>query len=253
MNKLVKFLVGIVVVAGIIVGPLVNTAEAASKPRLEVEQISHNRFRITVSNAPSYSSVDIYSHQSDSELWNGVLNIGETNRSGNFTTTREFNSFHSNLAWYWYAEIDDYRTPVITTGSNRSAGRVLSETSYDTGTLVSDRGTVYLIYRDQKIGLASGAVFEQLGFRWSAIINGDTSSIPLIYVVTNGVYSHPWGSWVKSGDDIYFVHENGLIPVTTDSIFRDNGGTNKLLVPMNSYDKKLRKLSKMTNDDSRLK
>lgn len=255
MTKITKLFIGLVLVATPLT-PL-HFAQATSyyyggEPKIEVESLSQNRFQITVSNAASYSTVDLYNHQTDSELWNGILNIGTTDRNGRFTTTRTFNSFHPELGWVWYADVGGRSTPTINTGA-RGTGTVLSDTTYNSGTLVLDRGTVYLIYRDQKIGFSSQYVFQNLGFQWSSVIYGDTSSIPLVYIVTNSTYSHPWGSWVKDGDTIYFVHENGLIPVSSYSIFLDNGGLSQLVVPANWYDLQLHKLSKMVKNDSRLK
>lgn len=232
---------------------MTSQASAASNPKIDVDELSHSQFRITITNAPSYSQVDLYYHQSDSDIWNAILNMGSTDRYGKYSTTRTFNSFHPNLNWFWYANVEGRNTPSITTGDEDNDGDVLGETTYDSGTLVVDNGTVYLIYRDEKIGFANEAAFLDSGFKWSSVIYGSTSGIPLSYIVTNGTYSHPWGSWVQNGKTIYFRHEDGLIPVTTMEIFRNNGGKTSLLVPANKYDLRLDKLSKMKNDDSRLK
>lgn len=259
-----KKLLGLALALSIILSPLVvplTTAQASYSPNIEVEALSRSQFKITVSNAAKYSTVDLYYHQSDSELWNGTLNIGTTDRNGRFTTTRTFNSFSPQLAWFWYANVGGYNTPSITTGTRTNhnsnyrperPGRVYSSTTFKTGTLVLDNGTVYLIYRDQRIGFSSERVFLDLGYQWSDVVYGNTSYLPYIYTVTNATYAHPWGSWVKSGSSIYFVHEDGLIPVSSDSIFKSNGGESKLTVPMNYYDSQLNKLSKMKSNDSRL-
>ena len=256
MKKLLGLIIGVFVFTVIAPFQPIAVAQAGHQPKIEVEVLSNSRFKITISNGYSYGTVNLYSHQSDSELWNGILNIGTTDRNGNFTTTRTFNSFQPNLAWFWYATVDGVSTASISTGgqasTNNHGGKVLSQITYDSGTLVSDRGTVYLIYKDQRIGFSSAEVFLQLGFSWNSVVYGDTSSLPYIYTVTSGVYSHPWGSWVRSGDTIYFVHEDGLIPVTTYEIFKNNGGESHLVVPMNWYDKQLKKLSKMKKNDSRL-
>lgn len=257
MKKLLSFIAVFSVVLGTFAIQPTNSAQAAYSPQIEVEALSRNQFRITVTGGYSYAQVDLYNHQSDSELWNGIQNIGTTDRNGKFTTTRTFNSFEPQLAWFWYATVGGRNTPSITTGSRSSNnssnnGTVLSSRSYNSGTLVLDNGTVYLIYKDQKIGFASERVFIDLGYKWHSVVYGNTSSLPLIYIVTSSVYSHPWGSWIKSGNTIYFVHEDGIIPVSTYSIFKDNGGKPELVVPANWYDMQERKLSKMKDDDSRL-
>ena len=263
-----KKLLGLALALSIILSPLVvplTTAQASYSPNIEVEALTRSQFRITITNAPSYSQVDLYYHQSDSELWNSTWNIGDTDRNGRFTTTRTFNSFSPQLDWFWYAEVGGRNTPSISTNSRSNSnsnntptyrpnrpGRVYADTTFKTGALVLDSGTVYLIYRDQRIGFASERVFLDLGYQWSDVVYGNTSNLPYIYTVTNATYAHPWGSWVKSGSSIYFVHEDGLIPVSSESIFKNNGGESKLTVPMNYYDSQINKLSKMKNNDSRL-
>ncbi len=260
-----KKLLGLVIAISVIISPLIvpiSRAEAYTSPKIEVDALGRSQFRISITNAPSYSTVDLYYHQSDSELWNGTLGIGTTDRNGRFTTTRTFNSFSPQLDWFWHAKVGGYNTPSISTNSRSTSdktnypdrpGRVRANTTFKSGALVLDNGTVYLIYRDQKIGFSNERVFLDLGYQWSDVVYGNTSYLPHIYTVTSGTYSHPWGSWVKSGSTIYFVHEDGLIPVPSDSIFKNNGGESKLTVPMNYYDRHLDTLSKMKNNDSRLK
>lgn len=251
MNKIISTFIGLVLVLVAVPLQTANTAQASGEPRIEVQQLSNNRFRIDISNGYRYSQVDLYSHQSDSELWNGILNVGTTDGNGRFSTTRTFNSFHPELDWFWYADVGGYSSPTIKTGYS-AGGRVLSNQTYDSGTLVLDNGTVYLIYRDQKIGFANAFVFEQLGFKWSNVVYGNTNSIPQIYTVTNPYSSHPWGSWISLNGTVYFVHENGLIPVTSYDIFLNNGGQQQLIVPMNYYDQQIKYLSNLKKNDSRL-
>jgi hypothetical protein len=253
MNRIYKVLLGVFVLAASITAPI-SSASASSSPRLNVEPMSNSQFKINISSASTFSQVDLYMHQSDSELWNAILNIGTTDRNGRFTTTRTLRSFHPELDWTWYAQVDGWNTPTTTTKSRTSnTGQVRSNTTYANGALVADNGTVYIIYRDQKIGFSSGYAFTRMGFDWSDVITGNTSSLPLIYVINESSTSHPWGSWIKLGSKTYFVHEKGLIPVTTQSLLRSNGGQTNLVVSGNRYDEKLKKLSSLKKNDSRLK
>ncbi|HEX3095729.1 MAG TPA: hypothetical protein VHQ20_01255 [Patescibacteria group bacterium] len=256
MKKVNVLLVGslIALVTGVL--PL-NFAQASTGPRIAVESLSRSQFRITVTNAFSYSQVNLYSHQSDSQLWNGILNIGQTDYNGRFTTTRTFNSFHPDLAWFWYATVGGQNTPSITTGgngNNNDGGQVLPASTFANGALVQDNGTVYIIYRGQKSAFANESAFLGNGFSWSNVFYGNTAGIPLVYIISSAGYtSHPWGSWIRSGDTIYFVYETGLIPISSYSIFLNNGGNPNLIVPANWYDMRLDLLSKMKTDDSRLR
>ncbi|MFA5991347.1 MAG: pilus assembly protein N-terminal domain-containing protein [Candidatus Doudnabacteria bacterium] len=67
------------------------------------------------------------------------------------------------------------------------------------------------------------------------------------------VGAHPAGSWVISGQTVFYVTSQGLIPITTWKIFLSNGGTSKLIQPINSADEHLPMLSLMILKDSRVK
>lgn len=69
----------------------------------------------------------------------------------------------------------------------------------------------------------------------------------------NIVNAHPAGSWVISGQTVFYVTPQGLIPITTWKIFLSNGGKSKLIQPINSADEYLPMLALMTLKDSRVK
>ncbi len=132
-------------------------------------------------------------------------------------------------------------------------GGVLGTSIYKNGTLISENGTVYITYKNTKTGFANRAAFEGLGFRFTNVLStGYTGLVNSGYIVQTAYASHPWGSWIKSGGTVYFVHESGLIPVPSYDVFLNNGGQDYLVVPANSWDFSLPMLSPMTYGDFRL-
>jgi hypothetical protein len=134
-----------------------------------------------------------------------------------------------------------------------TVGNVQGATAYRTGTLISDNGTIYMIYRNTKTAFASWSAFWGLGFRQPMVQYGSITNIPDSgYVVYLASSAHPWGSWVRNGRTVYFVHEQGLIPVPSGDVFTNNGGNWNLIVPANSWDLRKPILSSMEWNDYRL-
>ncbi len=63
------------------------------------------------------------------------------------------------------------------------------------------------------------------------------------------------GSWIKAPADqtVFYVHQDGLIPVPSLSVFYKNGGSLNEIKTMNEYDLQESILSIMTTSDSRVK
>lgn len=139
-------------------------------------------------------------------------------------------------------------------GGLQYPGGVLGGGVYNNGALIKENGTVFIVYKNTKTGFASLRAFEGLGYRLSNVVAvGDSGLIDSGFVITTSRGAHPWGSWIKSGSTVYFIHELGLIPIPTYDIFLSNGGNSSLVVPANSFDFKLPMLSIMVTNDSRLK
>jgi hypothetical protein len=137
--------------------------------------------------------------------------------------------------------------------SGSNGGTVHGSLIYANGTLVVDNGTIYAIYKNTKSGITSMMAFYGLGYGAGNLVYGSTSSLTDTgYVINSANIPHPWGTWVKNGNTVYFVHESGLIPVSSYDIFLNNGGTDAKIVPMNWYDSYKPLLSGMTWNDSRL-
>ncbi|MDE2312183.1 MAG: hypothetical protein KGJ93_03830, partial [Patescibacteria group bacterium] len=134
------------------------------------------------------------------------------------------------------------------------SGGVLGASTYPNGELISEYGTVYIVYKNTKTGFVSAAVFRGLGFSFSNVSEvGNSGLADSGYTIRTANASHPWGSWIKSGQTVYFVHESGLIPVPDWSTFLNNGGQSNMIVSANHYDFTLPILSPMSYNDSRLR
>ena len=134
-----------------------------------------------------------------------------------------------------------------------SSGSVLGGQQYANGQLIKENGTVYIVYRGAKSGFSSSAAFTGFGFKFSNVLDTGYTGMPNTgYTITTSNTSHPWGSWVKSGQTIYFVHQQGLIPVPSWEIFINNGGRAEWIVSANSYDLNRPMLPNMIWSDNRL-
>jgi len=140
------------------------------------------------------------------------------------------------------------------TGGGLTYPGVLGASTYSNGQLISENGTVYMVYKNTKTGFVSASVFTSLGFKFANVIEvGSSGLTDSGYLIRNSYSSHPWGTWVKSGSTVYFVHEQGLIPVPDWNTFLNNGGQASFIVSANSYDLALPRLSNMTYSDYRLR
>lgn len=120
------------------------------------------------------------------------------------------------------------------------------------GQLVNEGGTIYIVYRGSKTGFTTADAFLGLGYTFGNVDQTYTGLPVSGRTVWTAAAPHPWGSWVKSGQTVYFVHENGLIPVTAYDIFLQNGGQDRWVVPMNGYDWQKPILPYLTYADTRL-
>ena len=144
-----------------------------------------------------------------------------------------------------------FYSPTLTLSA---AGSVLGSQTYNNGTLVNDNGTIYITYKNLKSAFANMPAFRGLGYNLNNVLVGSTSSLfSSGFVIGSANIAHPWGSWVKYGTTIYFVHETGLVPISSYDIFLTNGGPAAGVVNANSYDLIRPILSVMSYNDTRLK
>lgn len=158
--------------------------------------------------------------------------------------------------YFFTAQVTDYygRQTALALSVEIFGGSVLGSATVQNGLIVQAGNTVYITYKNTKTPFASRSAFEGLGFRFAQISCRDCG-----YILDSGrtvwtaQTSHPSGAFIKSGQTVYFVHESGLIPISSYDVFLGNGGQDYLIVPMNGYDVALPRLAVMTYNDARLR
>ncbi len=134
--------------------------------------------------------------------------------------------------------------PPVSSGSNDG---------YHDGALVNDGGTIYIINNGTKTPFTSASAFLGLGYTFSSVVTGSTSSIASSgNVVSDPNAAHPAGSWINSSGTVYFVTTSGIVPVPSAAVFTSNNGSWSLVVPANSADLTQTVLSVMQPTDSRV-
>jgi hypothetical protein len=193
-------------------------------------------------NGGYYVSTNSNSSVASATLNNSVLNVyGGT--AGSTTINICQTSYPTSCAALY----------VTVLGSGSIGGGVLGSNAYANGTLISENGTVYITYKNLKTPFANANAFIGLGFNFNNVISvGFNSLINSGYMVNSAYVQHPWGSWIKSGNTVYFVHQNGLIPVPDWNTFIGNGGPVNGVVNSNAWDFGLPMLPVMVYNDSRL-
>lgn len=84
--------------------------------------------------------------------------------------------------------------------------------TFPSNTLVNDRGTLYLIQGDHKIGIATQAALAGLGYSTWKVENGDTSNYKMhAEVLDDPNEKHSFGSWIHYDNKKYYFTENGEV------------------------------------------
>ncbi|MEO8065765.1 MAG: hypothetical protein ABI643_02825 [Candidatus Doudnabacteria bacterium] len=133
-------------------------------------------------------------------------------------------------------------------------GAVLGSNVYNNGTLINDNGTIYITYKNTKSAFATATAFTGMGFSFGNTINASTVNLNYSgYTIGSPFIAHPWGSWLKNGQTVYFADSTGLIPIASMNDFTANGGSLNMVVNANSYDLARPIQPVMTPSDPRLR
>jgi hypothetical protein len=174
-------------------------------------------------------------------------NVVSAGVNGTTVSLRALSPGNANLTVY-QGSTGMQGTLYVTVRANQS-GNI-----YANGTLINENGTIFITYKNTKTGFANSYAFTGLGYQFSTVTASSYQWLSNTgYVMNTPFVPHPWGSWVKSGNTVYFVHQDGLIPIPTHQIFTDNGGRDGMVVPMNSYDFTKPMLPLMVMSDARLR
>ncbi len=104
------------------------------------------------------------------------------------------------------------------------------------GTLVNDRGTIFIIENGLKRGFTSLSAFIKSGHKLSSVIEADTSNITVGEVISEAAQRHPRGTVVVSQGIVYFLGKDLRYPFPSEEVFLSWGNKFKDVVPANSAD-----------------
>ena len=124
--------------------------------------------------------------------------------------------------------------------------------NFPSNTLVLDGGTIYLIANGRKYGFTSMAAFTGLGYSGRTLERRSTSGIDSGYVLNSGTQAHVPGSWIISGQTVYYVADAGLIPVSTWNVFLSNAAPGAYFLRANTNDMSRPTLEIMHVSDTRV-
>lgn len=104
------------------------------------------------------------------------------------------------------------------------------------GSLINDKGTVYLMTNGQRAGFTSAANFTGLGYSFKNVIAGDTSFLPSAANISSTAMAHPVGTLVNDNGTVYLMTASGKMGIPSLSVFNSWGYSFAHVVPANSYD-----------------
>lgn len=105
------------------------------------------------------------------------------------------------------------------------------------GSLINDKGTIYLITNGLRTGFASAQAFLGLGYSFNSAQPGDTSFMVTLAPINSSEIAHPDGTLVRDGATIYLLKNNTRLGVPSIAVFYSWGLNMNEVVPANNYDR----------------
>lgn len=125
---------------------------------------------------------------------------------------------------------------VVPTTSGDMALSVSSYIPPRNGSLINDKGTIYLITDGQRIGFASAQAFLGLGYSFANAQPGDTSFMTSLAPINSSAMAHPNGTLINDRGTIYIMKNNYRAGFPSMEVFNSWGLKMNEAVPANSYD-----------------
>lgn len=104
------------------------------------------------------------------------------------------------------------------------------------GSLINDKGTIYLITNGTRVGFANAQSFLELGYSFANAQPGDTSFMVTLAPINNSATAHPDGTLIRDGKTIYLLKNNTRLGIPSMSVFYSWGLNMNEVVPANNYD-----------------
>ena len=104
------------------------------------------------------------------------------------------------------------------------------------GSLINDKGTVYLMVNGMPSGFTTEANFLGLGYSYKNVLAGDVSFLAKGSNISTTAMSHPVGTLVNDKGTVYLMTASGKMGIPSLSTFNSWGYSFAKVVPANSYD-----------------
>ncbi|MCL5667011.1 MAG: hypothetical protein M1383_04550 [Patescibacteria group bacterium] len=134
------------------------------------------------------------------------------------------------------ATTGDMALPVSTytpSGSNTTATYFIPPRN---GSLINDKGTVYLITNGMRIGFANEQAFLGLGYSYKNVQPGDASFMTSLAPINSSEVVHPDGTLINDHGTIYIMKNGYRAGFPSMQVFNSWGLKTSEVVPANSYD-----------------
>src|SRR3989344_3939200 len=198
---------------------------------------------LNVSNAPGSGSQNIVSgpaHPNNTNILgpDGTVYLIQNGFRSPYTSAGAFLSYGFN---YWAnvapATTGDMNLPLSTYTPSGSTSTTTYFITPRNGSLINDKGTIYLITNGLRIGFASADAFLGLGYSYATVQPGDTSFMVALAPINNSAMSHPDGTLVNDNGTIYIMKNNTKMGFPSLQVFFSWGFELNKVVPANSYDR----------------
>ena len=87
------------------------------------------------------------------------------------------------------------------------------------GSLINDKGTIYIITNGKRLGFSSDSIFKALGYSYRNVMPGDTSFMSTIGPITDSAVAHPAGTLVNDNGTEYLNTCSGKLGIPTNEVF----------------------------------
>jgi hypothetical protein len=191
-------------------------------------------FTVTSSSAGSAHPVGANVLGSDGTVY--FINTGNTRSP--YTSAGAFLSYKFNTwASVVSASSADMALPLTTYTPNGSTQVTTYFIPPRNGSLINDKGTVYLITNGLRTGFSSEKVFKELGFSFSNVYPGDTSFMVTLAPINSSAMAHPDGTLINDNGTIYVMKNGNRMGFPSMAVFDSWGYWMSEAVKANSYDR----------------
>ncbi len=104
------------------------------------------------------------------------------------------------------------------------------------GSLINDKGTVYLVSNGKRSGFVSNSVFTGMGYTYNFVRPGDTSFMQTLDPIKSASQKHPDGTLIKDNGTLYVMKNGARKGFPSMEVFNSWGYWTGEAVVANSYD-----------------